>query len=164
MHVARGGQRVGSRGQERPIRRLIRVDLTHRGLLPADAALGRAVGDNRDVAQPQLQRRHRVLDMEHEGRAADDRRIDIGRRDAEIFAEVERRGARLRRGADQAVDILQSEAAIVEGAGDALRHQVDDVEAGTHLTEIGFRGADDRRAAALQLAHGAPPSAGTKTG
>ena len=83
--------------------------------------------------------------------------------DAEIFAEVEGGGAALRAGADQAVDILEGEAAIVERAGDALRHQIDDVEPRPDLAEIAFRGPDDRRAAALKAAHAASP-AGVKTG
>src|ERR1700730_13933777 len=50
-----------------------------------------------------------MRDMKHERRAAEDRRIDKGRRDAEIFAQCETRGVALRRRADQAVDIAQLE-------------------------------------------------------
>ena len=57
MHVARGRERIGARRQERLERRLVRIDLAHRGLLAADAALRAAVGDHRDIAQAQLQSR-----------------------------------------------------------------------------------------------------------
>ena len=53
--------------------------------------------------------------------------------------------------------------AILERAGDALRHQIDDVEPFADVAEIAFRRPDDRRAAALQPAHHAF-SAGMKTG
>ena len=58
---------------------------------------------------------------------------------------------------------FKRQAAVVERALDALRHQVDDGHAVRHLAEIGFRDADDRRAAALQAVHHLA-SAGTNTG
>ena len=97
--------------------------------------------------------------MKHEGRPAEDRRVDERRRDPEIFGQVEARGAALRGRAQQAVDIAQLEAAIIERPLDALRHQVD----GTHLrgdrAEIGLGDADDRGAsrAAAAVHHAAAP-------
>ena len=163
VHVARGGERIGGRGQERAVWRLERVDLAHRGLSPPDGSLRRAVGDRRDLAQAELQRRDGVRDMEHEGRAAEDRRVDEFGRDAEIFAEIEAGGTALSRRAEQAVDVANAEAGILGGARDALRHQIDRVEPVGDLAEIRFRRADDRRATALETTHRAP-SAGTKTG
>ena len=55
------------------------------------------------------------------------------------------------------------QAAVVERALDALRHQVEDGETVGHLAEVGFRDADDSRAAALEPFHHAP-STGAKTG
>ena len=51
----------------------------------------------------------------------------------------------------------QAKAAIVERPGDALRHQIDDVEPFCHLAEIAFRCPDDRRAAALNPLITRPP-------
>ena len=85
VHVARGRERVGARRQERLERRLVGIDLAHRGLLAADAALRAAVGDHRDLAEPELDRAMRVRDMKLERRAADDRRVDERRIDAEIL-------------------------------------------------------------------------------
>jgi hypothetical protein len=65
-----------------------------------------AVGDHRDIAEAELERRYRVLDVEHKRRAADDRAVDKGGRNPEIFGEVERRGTALGTRADQPVDIL----------------------------------------------------------
>ncbi len=73
------------------------------------------------------------------------------------------RHAALGGGAEQAVDVFQAQAAIVERAPRALRHQVDDRHAVGHLAEIRFRNADDGRAAPLEPVHHAP-SAGVKTG
>ena len=81
----------------------------------------------------------------------------------EIFGERQDRQAALGRGREQAVDVLQAQAAIVERALDALRHQVDDGQSVRHFAEVGFGHADDRRAAALEPVHHAP-STGTKTG
>ncbi len=92
-------------------------------------------------------------DMEYEGRAADDRRVDEIRRNPEILAEIEARGTALGGGAEQAVDVLEAEAAIVESPGDPLRHQIDHVEPRADLAEIALGRADDRRAAALKAAH-----------
>ncbi len=64
---------------------------------------------------------------------------------------------------EQPVDVLQFQAAIVERAPDSLRHQIEDGEAIGHLAEVGFRDADDCRAAALEPFHHAP-STGAKTG
>ena len=83
--------------------------------------------------------------------------------DAEIFGERQDRQAALRRGREQPVDVLQLQAAIVERAPDALRHQIEDGDTLGHLAEVGFRDPDDRRAAALEPFHHAP-SAGAKTG
>ena len=107
--------------------------------MAADRALGRAVGDDRDLAQAELQRGLGVRHMKHEGRAAEDRRIDKSGRNPEIFGEVEAGGAALRGGAEEAVDILELEPAIVERAADALRHQVDRARLGGDGAEIGFR-------------------------
>ena len=87
VHVARGGERIGARRQERPERRLVRIDLAHRGLLAADAALGAAIGDDRDVAEPELRSPPGMRDVELERRAADDRGAEEWRRDPEIFGE-----------------------------------------------------------------------------
>ena len=65
--------------------------------------------------------------------------------------------------AEQAVDVFQAQAAVVERALGALRHQVDDGHSVGHLAEVGFGHSDDRRAAALEPVHHAP-STGTKTG
>src|SRR6516165_9698663 len=104
-----------------------------------------------------------MRDMEHKGRAAEDRRVDKGWRDAEILGERQARSPALRGRTDKAVDIAQTEPTIGERAVNALRHQIDR----THLlcdgAEIGFRDADDRGRAALQPVHHAP-SAGTNTG
>ena len=107
----------------------------------------------RDLAQAQLQRRLRVRDVKHEGRAAEDRRVDKGWRDAEIFAQCEARGAALRRRAEKAVDIAQSETAIGERPLDALRHQIDRAHLRGDRAQIGFGDADDRGGAALQPVH-----------
>ena len=104
-----------------------------------------------------------MRDMKHERRAAEDRRVDKGRRNPEILGERQARGAALRRRAEEAVDVAQAEPAIVERAGDALRHQVDDVHALGDLAEIGFGDADDRGRAALSPSISAAP-AGMKTG
>ena len=104
-----------------------------------------------------------MRDMEHKGRAAEDRRIDESGRDAEIFAEIEAGGTALSRRAEQAVDVAQVEAGIFGGARNALRHQIDRVEPVGDLAEIRFRRADDRRATALKAGH-LPASSGTKTG
>ena len=81
----------------------------------------------------------------------------------EIFGEVEARGAALRGGADQPVDIAQAEPAIVERAVDALRHQIDRAHLGGDGAEIAFGNTDDRGRAAPQPVHHAP-STGVKTG
>ena len=104
-----------------------------------------------------------MRDMEHKGRAAEDRRIDESGRDAEIFAEIEAGGTALSRRAEEAVDVAQAEPGIRSGARDPLRHQIDRVEPVGDLAEIRFRRADDRRATALETTHRAA-SAGTKTG
>ena len=104
-----------------------------------------------------------MRDMKLEGRAAKDRRVDEAWRDAEIFGERQAGSARLRRRAQQAVDVADAQAGVLGGAGDALRHQVDRVEPVGDLAEIALRRADDRGAAALQITHRAAP-AGTKTG
>ncbi len=132
-------------------------------MVPADRALGRAIGDDRDVAQPELQSGLRMGDMKHERRPAQNRRVDESRRNPEIFGKVETGGAALRGGADQPVDIAERQPTIVERAVNALRHQVDRAHLGGDRTQIGFGDADDRGAAALQAAHHAP-STGTKTG
>ena len=93
VHVARGRHRVGGRRQKRAERRLVRVDLAHRGLAAADAALRAAIGDHRDLAQAELDRRQRMRDMKLERRAAKDRRVDIGRRNSEILGERQAGGA-----------------------------------------------------------------------
>jgi hypothetical protein len=77
--MARRRQRIGGRWQKRPERRLIGIVFAHRGLTAPDRPLGAAIGDDRDLAQAQLQRRLRMRDMKHERRAAEDRRIDKGR-------------------------------------------------------------------------------------
>ena len=163
VHVARGGERVGARRHERLERRLVGVDLAHRRLLAADAALRAAVGDDGDVAQAQRDRAHGMGHVVLERRAADDGGAEERRVDAEILGQRQHRQPALSSGREQAVDILQTEPAIVERTLGALRHQVDDGKAICHLAEIGFRNADDGRAAPFEPFHHAP-SAGTKTG
>ena len=106
MHVARGRERIGRGRQERLERGLVRIDLALRGLLAPDAALGRAVGDHRDIAQPGLDRGRRLRDVKLERRAAGHRGADEFRRDAEIFDQRHDRHALLRHGAEQPVDVL----------------------------------------------------------
>ena len=162
MHVARGRERIGAGRQERLERRLVRIDLALRGLLAPDAALGRAVGDHRDIAQPGFDRGRRLRDVKLERRAAGHRGADEFRRDAEILDQRDDRHALLRHGAEQAVDILQREPAIGERAQRALRAQVHRAHAVGDLAEIGFGDADDRRRAALQAFHHA--ASGVNTG
>jgi hypothetical protein len=87
VHVARGGERIGGRRQERPERGLVRIVLAHRGVPPPDRPLGAAISDDRDLAESELQRRLGMRDMEHKGRAAEDRRVDKSRRNAEILGK-----------------------------------------------------------------------------
>src|SRR5262249_23471536 len=63
----------------------------------------------------------------------------------------------------QPVDVFQAQAAIVERAPRALRHQVGDGHAVGHLAKIRFRHADDRGATPLEPVHHAP-STGVNTG
>ena len=163
VHVARGGERVGARRHERLERQLVRVDLAHRGLLAADAALRAAVGDHGDVAEAERDGAHGMGDVVLERRAADDGGAEEWRVDAEILGQRQHRQTALGGGGEQAVDILQTEPAIVERPLGALRHQVDDGKAVCHLAEIGFRNPDDGCAAPFEPSHHAP-SAGTKTG
>ena len=153
MHMARRRHGVGARRHERVERRLVGVDLAHRRLLAADAALRAAVGDDGHIAQPLLDGAHGVRDVILERRTADDGRADERRVDAQIFAQRQHRQPALRRGAEHAVDILERQAAILERPLDALCHQVDDGESVGHVAQIGFGDADDRRAAALQAVH-----------
>src|SRR6516164_6256653 len=95
-----------------------------RAATATDRALGAAVGDDRDLAEAELERRLGMRDMEHEGRAAEDRRVDECRGDPEILGECEARRAGLRRGAEETVNIAQCESAIGEHPVSALRHQV----------------------------------------
>ena len=98
-----------------------------------------------------------------EGRAADNGRAEERWIDPKIFAERQHREAALRRGAKQAVHILDSEPAVGECAVYTLRHQVDRRKPLGDLTEIGFRDTDERGAGAPQAVHHAL-SSGTKTG
>src|SRR4051812_29399081 len=94
---------------------------------------------------------------------ADDGGVRIGAWQAQILAQRHGRCARLGRGAEQPVHVAQCEAAVRQGAMDALRHQVERAHVGSDRADIGFCGADDRGAAAGQAVHGAA-SAGMNTG
>jgi len=104
-----------------------------------------------------------MRNMKHEGRAAEDRRVDKGRRNPEIFGQREARGAALRRRTEDAVDVAQGKPAITERAVDALRHQVDRAHILGDGAQIRLGDTDDRGAAAQQPVHYAG-SAGTNTG
>ncbi len=69
----------------------------------------------------------RVRDMEHERRAAEDRGVDVGGRDAEIFAQDSPEVRLCVAAQIRPSTSFSAEAAILERAGDALRHQIDDV-------------------------------------
>ena len=69
----------------------------------------------------------------------------------------------LRRGGEEAVDVGELQARVVERAHRGLRHQVERARVRRDQAEIGFGGADDRDAAFLEAAHFAP-SAGVNTG
>ena len=81
----------------------------------------------------------------------------------QILAQRHRRRARLRGGAEHAVDVFEPQAAVGERAMDALRHQVERTHVGGDRADVGFGGADDRGAAAREAVHGAP-STGVNTG
>ena len=83
--------------------------------------------------------------------------------DSEVFGEPQDRQPALGGGREQPVDVLQFQAAIVERAPDSLRHQIEDGETVGHLAKVGFRDADDGRAAAFEPFHHAL-STGAKTG
>ena len=67
MHMPRGRQGVGARWQERFEWRFVRIDLTHRRLLAADAALCAAIGNHGDVAEAERNRAHRMRHVILEG-------------------------------------------------------------------------------------------------
>ena len=152
MHMPRGGQRVGGGGQERLIGGFVGVVFARARRRPADAALGAAIGDQRDLTQARLNRRHRVGEVGHERGAADAGAVLIARADAEIFAQAQGWHAQLRGGGEHRIDIGQVQAAIFQRAKGCLGHQIDRGGAGCDLAEIGFRGADHRHTAALHAA------------
>src|SRR5262249_36695485 len=78
-------------------------------------------------------------------------------------AERQHRQPALRRGGEHAIDVLQSQAAVVECTLHALRHQVDHREPVGHVTKVGFGDPNDRGAGALEDPHHTS-SAGTNTG
>src|SRR4051794_4873389 len=103
-----------------------------------------------------------------ERRAAEDRRDDKARRDAEIFAEVETGGTALRRRAEQLTDGAFPQLPTLGATRYPLSHQVDDIHPISALSKGASGSTDERRAAALQLAPvlvpRAAPSPGWKPG
>ena len=74
---------------------------------------------------------------------------------AQVFAQCQREHPALRGGAEQALHILQAQAAVVQGALNALGHEVQRRHATGHFAQVGFRHPDDGAAAAF---HGASPA------
>ena len=97
VHVARAGQRVVDRRADEAVGRLVLL-AGHVGLGETPAA-ARAphplapsrlpVRDERDLAVPRVDGRHRVGDVDDEGRAADGRRVREARVDAQVLARRE---------------------------------------------------------------------------
>ncbi len=163
MHVARGGQRVRADGQDWFVRGLVMIVFARTRRRAAHRTLRAAVRDDRDFAQSRFDRRLRMRDMRHERRAADDRAVEILRLDAQVLGQRHRPHAHLRRRHEEAVDIGQFQAGIVERAHGGLRHQIDRARMRRDQAEIGFRCADDCNTTAFTAAHFAP-SAGVNTG
>jgi len=129
-----------------------------RGLAPPDAALRRAIGDD-----PTWQRPSWIAasagDLEHEGRAAEDRRVDVGGRDAEIFARLSPEVRLCVRGAEEpSTSLTRDRNHRARGRSLAIKSIGLDPR---DLAEIAFGGADDCRATALGPLK-ARPSAGMK--
>lgn len=117
---------------------------------PSHAALGAAVGDHGDLAQAGLDRGLGARNHGHERGAAHVRGVVVARLDAEVFGQRQRGHAALRGGGEQPVDLVQAQAAVVQRARRGLRHEVEGAEAGHDFAQVGFGGADDGDAAALQ--------------
>ena len=97
------------------------------------------MGDQHGLAEPGLDRRRGVADVQHERAAADGGAVDPGRRDAEIVGDL----LRGLDGGGDAVDVGQLQSGIGDGVERRirmeldLRHVRDDAEFG------GLGGADD---------------------
>ena len=81
VHVARGGERVAGDRQHRVVRVLVRRAVDAAARRAPRRARRRAVGDQRDLAQPGADRRAGVVDMGLERRAADVGRVGVARLD-----------------------------------------------------------------------------------
>ncbi|MNC85751.1 hypothetical protein D3C83_13630 [compost metagenome] len=161
--MARSGHGVRADRKQRAVGRLIRVEFARRCCSARNRALRAAIGEERDLAQPELDRRLGVRHVRHEGGAADLGAIEAFRLDMQVLGERHGRDAHLRCGGENAVHVGELEPALVECAHRRLRHEIDGTGVRCNLAQVRFRDADDGDACALQSVH-FDPSAGVNTG
>src|SRR5581483_11665770 len=107
-------------------------------------ALGRRrrpVGDERDVAEPGVDRRRRVETVRHERRAADRLRVDVVRPEVQMT----RKGQHADRpdaAREERVDVVDAEAGVLERAARALRVDLEGGLVGGEARRV-LVGADD---------------------
>ena len=113
------------------------------------AAAALAVGDQDGVAEPLVDRRRRMADVQHEGAAADAGAVGVGRRDAHVVGELDRADA----GGGDAVDVRGLQAAVGHGVQRRVGVQADHRDVGDLAHLGGLGGADDRDGFLFHAAH-----------
>src|SRR4051794_22734523 len=113
--------------------------------------------DQHGLAEPGLDRRGGMADMQHEGAATDRSAVDPGRRNAEVMRDLLRR---LHRGR-KSVDVGQFQAGVGDGIERGIRVQLDLRYVRNNAEFGGFSRTDDGN---LVPAHCAQPSAGRNRG
>ncbi len=163
MHVAGGSHGVGRGRQEGLVGRFVGVPFRPAGVLAAQRALGAAVGHHGDLAQAGGDRRLGPRQVPHERRAADGGGVDVGFRQLQVFGQRQARQAALGGGAEQAVHVLDGQSAVVQGAVDALGHQVQRRIGLAHGAQVGFGRARHHGAAGSEIVVHHADSSGVNT-
>ncbi len=152
MHVARSSQRIRRDRPQRPVRRLVGGRAARLHQRTAGSRLVAAVGDQRHVAQPRVQRQRSVLELQQERRAAAAVVVGDLRPDAEVLAERQPGERVLRLGDEEGVDVARREACVGERPQARMGRQLDGFEAG-RLADSESGRADDRCLAARKSVH-----------
>ena len=101
------------------------------------------MGDERDVAEAGVDRRGGVLDVDDKGGAADGCAVGVRGLDAEVLGELE--GGRPARGTggEDAVDLGEGDAGVLEGVAGGLGVKLEGGLVGDDADLVGLVGADD---------------------
>ena len=101
------------------------------------------MGDERDVDEAGRDGGGGVLDVDHEGGAADGRAVGVLRLDAEVLGELEGGRPAGGAGAEDAVDLGEGDAGVLEGVAGGLGVELEGGLVGDDADLVGLVGADD---------------------